>query len=156
MQLITRELFTEVLEKARRSPRRRMNHNFHSGDAELAHRFLNVLLHGTYIRPHRHLDPPKSEAFLVLEGEVFFLLFDDAGKIVRRELLGPDASFGVDIQPGVWHTVAALSPHAVCYEVKTGPYAPMADKEFAPWAPREGEAGVAAYLDSLLGASARP
>jgi hypothetical protein len=37
----------------------------------------------------------------------------------------------------------------VVYEVKTGPYAPNNDKSFAPWAPREGEPGVAAYLREL-------
>ena len=38
----------------------------------------------------------------------------------------------------------------MCYEVKPGPYSAANDKDFAPWAPREGEPGVAAYLESLL------
>jgi cupin fold WbuC family metalloprotein len=45
------------------------------------HRFRNVMIQGTYIAPHRHRDPPKSESFLVLEGELAFFTFDDAGQI---------------------------------------------------------------------------
>jgi len=107
------------------------------------------MVKGTYIAPHRHLDPPKAESFLVLEGEVAFFIFDDAGRVVRTELVGGDP-VGIDLPPGVWHTLTPLSAHAVCYEVKPGPYSAANDKDFAPWAPREGEPGVAAYLENLL------
>jgi len=55
VQLISGALFNKVADLASESPRRRKNHNFHSGPADNPHRFLNVLLAGTYIRPHRHL-----------------------------------------------------------------------------------------------------
>jgi len=113
------------------------------------HRFLNVLVKGTYVAPHRHLDPPKAESFVVLEGEIAFFIFDDVGAVVRTEKVGVDP-IGIDLPPGVWHATAPLSAHAVCYEVKPGPYSAATDKEFAPWAPREGEPGVAAYIESLL------
>ena len=149
VQLLDAALFAQLVERARTSPRQRTNHNFHATMEENPHRFLNVMVRGTYIAPHRHLDPPKSEAFIVLEGEVAFFTFDDAGRIVSRHILGRDAT-GIDVQPGVWHTLAVLSPHAVCYEVKPGPYSAANDKDFAPWAPKEGEPGVAKYLESLL------
>lgn len=152
VQLLDAALFARLVERARTSPRLRTNHNFHATMEENPHRFLNVMVRGTYIAPHRHLDPPKSEAFIVLEGEVAFFTFDDAGRIVGRHILGRDVT-GIDAQPGVWHTLAVLSPHAVCYEVKPGPYSAADDKDFAPWAPREGEPGVAAYLEWLLGAA---
>lgn len=151
MQLITRDLIEKVLEQAKRSPRRRMNYNFHSGPEDNPHRFLNVLVEGTYVRPHRHLDPPKAESFLVLEGQVAMFLFDDQGKVTSREVLGPpQGAIGIDIEPGVWHTLGVLTPHAVCFEVKPGPYAPQSDKEFAPWAPKEGDPAASAYLARLL------
>jgi cupin fold WbuC family metalloprotein len=113
------------------------------------HRFLNVMIKGTYIAPHRHLDPPKAESFLVLDGKIAFFTFDDAGRIASTHVIGGDV-VGIDIQPGVWHTMSPLTPHAICYEVKPGPYSANNDKDFASWAPREGDAGVPAYIESLL------
>src|ERR1700744_1923314 len=84
VKLISDSLFDTVAERAAASPRLRMNHNFHSDPADNPHRFLNVLLRGTYIRPHRHFDPPKSECFLVLEGTADVIIFDDLGAITAR------------------------------------------------------------------------
>ena len=152
IQLVDSALFRELVERARRSPRLRTNHNFHASMEDNPHRFLNVMIRGTYIAPHRHLDPPKAESFLVLEGEIAFFTFDPEGRIASTRVLGRDA-IGIDLAPGVWHTMTPLTPHAVCYEVKPGPYLASTDKDFAPWAPREGEPGVAAYLDRLLKAA---
>jgi len=143
------ELFARLIGRARETPRRRINHNFHAAMEENPHRFLNAMLRGTYIAPHRHLAPPKAEAFLVLSGEVAFFVFDDAGAIAGTWRLG-GSSVGIDVPPGVWHTLAVLSPEAVCYEVKPGPYSAANDKDFAPWAPREGQPGAAAYLERLV------
>lgn len=150
VQLITPELLRSVLDQARQSPRRRTNYNFHPALSDNPHRFLNVMLRGTYIAPHRHLDPPKSESFLVLEGQVAFLIFNDDGTIAARHLLGAPGALGIDIAPGVWHTLAVLTDHAICYEVKPGPYSPASDKSFAPWAPRESDPQASAYLQSLI------
>ena len=152
VQLLSRELLDSLIEHARRAPRLRTNHNFHSGPEDTPHRFLNVMARGTYIAPHRHLDPPKSESFLVVEGELAFFTFDDAGNILAVDRLGRDP-IGIDVQPGVWHSMAVLTDYAVCYEVKPGPYAPASDKEFGPWAPREGDPGTQAYLKLLLDAA---
>jgi cupin fold WbuC family metalloprotein len=149
VQLVDTALIRSLIERARQSPRLRTNHNFHASMDENPHRFLNVLIRGTYIAPHRHISPPKSESFLVIEGELAFFTFEDSGKIGSVHVLGRD-TIGIDVRPGVWHTTAVLTPHAVCFEVKPGPYSVTNDKDFAPWAPREGEPGVAAYLDGLL------
>lgn len=155
-QIIAKSLFASLVERAKTSPRLRANHNFHQTAAENPNRFLNVLVEGTYIAPHRHLDPPKPEAFLVLEGQVALFVFEEDGAIAECHLLGPETpSWGVDVPAGVWHSMAVLSPHAVCYELKPGPYVAASDKEFAPWAPREGEPGVPEFLNSLLQAARR-
>jgi cupin fold WbuC family metalloprotein len=151
IQLLTDSLIESVIGKAKASPRLRANHNFHAAAEDNPHRFLNVLTLGTYIAPHRHRAPPKAESFIVLEGEIAFFIFDDVGNVEQTIRLGPGhPARGIDLAPGLWHTLAALSPHAVCYEVKPGPYDAATDKEFAPWAPMEGEPGVAVYLDTLL------
>lgn len=130
-----------------------MNHNFHAGPADNPHRFLNVLLRGTYVRPHRHLQPPKAESFLVLYGEADVILFDDIGTITQRYRLGVGSPgekvWGIDLEPGVWHTVVAVTDRVVCFEVKPGPWHPSADKEFASWAPEETDSRAVKYLQEL-------
>lgn len=154
IQLLDRTLFQDLIGRAGRSPRLRTNHNFHAALEDNPHRFLNVMLRGTYVAPHRHRDPPKSESFLALEGELAFFTFHDDGRIATTHVLGREA-IGIDIQPGLWHTLAVLTPHAVCYEVKPGPYSAATDKDFAPWAPREGHPDAPAYLESLISAHHR-
>jgi len=154
MQILDEKLIRSVIAAARQSERRRMNLNLHRGNGDNPHRFLNVLLRGTYVTPHRHLRPPKSETFLILRGSVVFFVFADDGTIRETRTLaaGSDSGIplGIDIQPGIWHTLAALTEYAVCFEVKPGPYDPEDDKEFAPWAPLEGAADCGAYLQGIL------
>lgn len=153
VQLITGQLIEEVAAKAAQSPRLRMNHNFHSCAAENPHRFLNILLRDTYVRPHRHLDPAKDETFLVLEGAAAAILFNDAGQITEWHILGAESCqghvWGMDIAAGLWHTLLPVSARAVCFEVKPGPWDPGTDKDFAPWAPREDDPAKAEYLQQM-------
>jgi len=140
VQLITTEMFNNLERAAGASPRRRINHNFHEGPGDNPHRMLNVLLRGTYVRPHRHVTPPKTEAFLPLTGRVGIVCFDDAGTVTGQyELDAGGPVRGIDLPAGEWHTVLALTEVSVCYEVKPGPWEPASDKDFAAWAPREGE-----------------
>lgn len=150
VQLIDSGLFDALSRRASASPRLRTNHNFHSGAGDNPHRFLNVLARGTYCCPHRHLDPPKAESFVALRGEVVVFLFDDSGKLAEHHVLGRDGVYGIDLAPGLWHSVAALSEVAVCFEVKPGPYDVSNDKQFASFAPPEGDPRAAAYLAGLL------
>ncbi len=164
VQLISDELIEIVTEKARQSPRRRMNYNFHASNEDNPHRFLNVFLEHSYVQPHRHLRHPKAESFIVLEGHMAAFTFDDDGNVTSGYILGPGSfsgqiparaaqmgrSTGIDIAPGVWHTITAVSPVAVCYEVKPGPWDPATDKDMAPWAPPEGSPDVERYLNGLL------
>ncbi len=152
VKLLTRDMLAELRARAHSVPRLRTNYNFHASLEDNPHRFLNVMCRGTYITPHRHLLPPKSEAFLVLEGLVAFVIFEEGGAIASVTLLGPEGqALGIDIAPGIWHTLVVLSEDVVCYEVKPGPYSIADDKEFAPWAPREGRDGWDTYLERLTG-----
>jgi cupin fold WbuC family metalloprotein len=150
IQLITTALLESTLERARNTARLRTNHNFHAGDADNPHRFLNALIRGTYVTPHRHITPPKHESFLVLTGKVAFFVFDENGNVSNCYHLGEAGLLGVDLAPGIWHSMAALSDAAVIYEVKAGPYVPVSDKDFAPFAPREGDEQATSYLKGLM------
>ncbi len=82
------------------------------------------------------------------------ILFDDEGAITTRYQLGAESPegrlWGVDISPGVWHTILARTGRVVCFEVKPGPWVAANDKEFASWAPAESDPDAAAYCKSLL------
>jgi hypothetical protein len=54
----------------------------------------------------------------------------------------------VDIRPGVYHTMIALTPSAVL-EIIQGPYQADTHKQFAAWAPREGTPETRDYLARL-------
>lgn len=152
VQLIDDALIDATLARAVAAPRGRINHNFHPSLDSNLHRFLNAWTRGSYAAPHRHLQVPKPESFVVLRGELGLFVFDDAGAITDKFILGRDGLVGIDLEPGLWHTVTALTDTAVCFEVKSGPYDAATDKEFAPWAPREGDPAAAAYLAGLVSA----
>jgi cupin fold WbuC family metalloprotein len=152
LALISNELIDRAVAHSRQSPRRRMIQPLHRSADEAMHRMLNAVQPGSYIRPHRHLDPPKAEAWIVLRGAAAFFAFEDDGRIREcRRLEAGGEAVGVDLAPGIFHTFAALAPDTVIYEVKTGPYSEKTDKSFAPWAPEEGAPDASRYLDGLVG-----
>lgn len=117
-------------------PRLRMNFNFHRDTDDLLNRLLNAVEPGTYVRPHRHLNPDKEEVTLVLRGAVSCFVFDDRGEVLRRVDLNPEnGRYGMEIAAGLWHSLVVTAPHTVLYEVKRGPYVPVSSVGFARWAP---------------------
>lgn len=148
--VLSRSLVEDVCEASRASPRRRIILPFHKREDELLHRMLNVIQPDSYVRPHRHLEPPKAEAWVVLRGALAFFTFEDDGRI--RDCLSLEAGgeqFGVDLAPGIFHGLVALAPDTVIFEVKSGPFAPANDKAFAAWAPAEGSPEAAGYMARL-------
>lgn len=138
--------FQALSAKAQGVARARANLNLHPQLDDPVQRFLNAIEPGSYVRPHRHAEPQaKWELFVVLSGAVAVLVLDDAGVVQERVVLDAAGDCrAVEIPAGAWHTLAALVAGTVLFECKQGPYQPASDKDFAPWAPREGEAGAAA------------
>ncbi len=144
MKIVDRERILSVQRAAQQSSRLRANDNLHPTLEDPVQRFLNAMEPGTYVRPHRHAEPGHWELFLALEGRAAVLVFGDRGEVLGRVEIGPRGPVrAVEVPPGVWHAVAALEPGTVLFELKPGPYRPLADKDFAPWAPPEGDAGAA-------------
>jgi cupin fold WbuC family metalloprotein len=149
--IINRQLVSSVSEEAKKSARLRKNLNFHADLADPVNRMLNAFEPGTYVRPHKHESPDKCEVFLILTGKALALRFNDAGAIIDHVILdSAQGIYGVEFPPREWHTIVALAPETVLYEVKPGPYTPINDKNFASWAPSEGSPEAAAYLQSIL------
>ncbi|MFZ2948567.1 MAG: WbuC family cupin fold metalloprotein, partial [Desulfuromonadaceae bacterium] len=98
MKITTRELVARVSAEARQNPRLRRNHNFHPSDESRCHRLLNAIEPGSYIRPHRHLDPEKDEAFILLSGSLGIVIFTEDGGVAETVVLShPGGNLAVDI-----------------------------------------------------------
>ena len=134
------------------NPRRRDMHRFHAANGENPHRMVNTIQPGSYVRPHRHLAPAKSESFVLLSGSLGHVVFADDGSFSASDCVVLDRQRGVlaiDVRPGIWHGIVALAPDTAVFEVKPGPYTPIDDKDFAPFAPAEDAPEAKAYLREL-------
>lgn len=149
LKAIDVELLDRVSEEARRAPRLRKNFNLHPSDGSACHRLFNGAEPGTYIRPHRHLDPEKDETLLVVRGALGVVSFDQAGEVTETFTLTPGGTVAVDIPHGAYHTALSLESGTVFFETKAGPYLPLSAEEAAPFAPEEGSPEAAAYLERL-------
>lgn len=151
MKKITKSLLDQASEQAICSVRKRMNYNFHKSMEENLHRMLNAIEPGSYIQPHKHQDPDKAEAFILLRGKFLSVSFDELGNVTDHLILSFESgNLGVDIKAGVWHTIISLESRSVIYEVKDGPYVQLSDKNFAKWAPKEGSPEAEKYLLDLV------
>lgn len=150
MEVVTRELIAQVSAEARQNPRLRKNRNFHPSDQSRCHRLLNAIEPGSYIRVHRHRDPEKSEAFVIMSGRLGIVTFTDDGEVDETVLLSQaGGNLAADIPQGIYHTALALESGTVFYETKAGPYRLLGEDEKAPWAPEETDPQAAAFLQQL-------
>ena len=147
MQIVTPELIAQVIAGAQTSPRLRMNHKLHPSDHSRCHRLLNAIEPASYIRPHRHMDPEKDEAFILLRGSLGVMTFDDNGVVADSVLLSHTSGVvAVDIPHGMYHAAVSLESGTVFYEAKAGPYLPLTVDETAVWAPSDTEPNYKNYL----------
>ncbi len=148
---INSNLLETVSQKAKMTTRQRTNHNFHDTASDTLHRMLNAVEPNSYVCPHKHENPSKREAFIILQGSMLVVQFDLEGNITDHTILSTkNGNYGVEIPAGTYHTIAALEPSTVVYEIKDGPYDVSNDKGFAPWAPLEGSLDCQQYLTSLF------
>jgi cupin fold WbuC family metalloprotein len=148
---IDKDFITPLLEKASNSERKRTNYNFHIYPQDTLQRMLNLLNTGTYVQPHKHENPDKREAFIILKGKVAVVEFDDKGNPTESIILEANTkNYGCEIAAKTWHSIICLEDNSVVYEVKDGPYNALTDKDFASWAPVEGEDGTGEYVRNLL------
>ncbi len=147
---ISEKEIADLKAQAKHSPRKRKNYNFHKIAGDPLQRMMHAMNPGTYVQPHKHENPDKREAFIVLEGKVAVVEFNDMGKIISYVILGHyTGNYIVEIPERTWHMLIALEENSVVYEVKDGPYSPIDDKNFAGWAPKEGEDSCTDYLESV-------
>lgn len=153
---ITAGTLLDMEEAARSQARRRSHYNLHSDYSDPCQRLLNVVCSDSYIPPHCHDSSQGSEALFAIRGLFAVVTFDDLGNILSAYKMGSEKYengsnnlAGVQIEPGVWHTLIALSDIGVLLEVKAGPFNPIFPKKVASWAPDEGSDQSHLYLHEL-------
>jgi len=128
MKIIDTSLLDSVTEQAIKSPRLRMNHNFHESMEAKSQRLLNALEPGTEIPIHRHRT--TAETYILLRGTIRVLFYNNEREIIETIELNPlTGKYGVDIPAGQWHTLEVLEPGTVIFEVKDGPYRAIGDED---------------------------
>ena len=130
MKKLTAANLTDLARQARQSPRLRANSNLHQELGDPIQRLAIAMEPDTLILPHRH--PRTWEVLTALRGRFSVLVFDNAGRVIERAVLGEDCSV-VEIPVGGWHAVLSRDEGAVIFEVKHGPYAPIAEADVAAW-----------------------
>ncbi|MFA7429427.1 MAG: WbuC family cupin fold metalloprotein [Rhodospirillaceae bacterium] len=139
MNIIDRTILDALSAEAASLSRRRKNLNLHTALEDPIQRLCNAVEPGTYVRPHHHVSG-RWELFMVLRGVVRVLTFAEDGHVLTADVMGPGQdTVLIEIPGNTWHSMVSLQPGTVFFEVKPGPYSPASDKDFAAWAPREGE-----------------
>jgi len=142
--------FDALCEKSSTSERKRTIHCFHSTADDRIQRMVNVLEPETYVTPHKHENPDKREVFVLLKGSAVVVEFTENGEISDYFILKFPLQLIAEIAPRIYHCIIPLEKGTAVYELKDGPYDMADDKNFAPWAPFEGDALCNNYTKKLL------
>ena len=126
MKQITDTLLATLSQQAQDSPRHRANLNLHQELSDPIQRLAIAMEPDTVVLPHRH--PHTWELLFPLRGRFLVLHFDEAGTVIERTVLGEDCNL-LENPVGVWHAVLSLDEGGVIFEVKHGPYAPLAEAD---------------------------
>lgn len=140
VQLINKDLLSELHDKAANNERLRMNYDLRTTADDTSQRMLNALLPGTKVPIHRHLK--TSETVVCLEGCLDWVFYEelpniDAGgpihngemaadetcfrEIARFSVCPRDGQYGIQVPKGAWHSVIVHEPSTIL-EAKDGAY----------------------------------
>ncbi|MGH7058300.1 MAG: WbuC family cupin fold metalloprotein, partial [Acetobacteraceae bacterium] len=119
--------------------------------------FHSMLIHerkGTFYPPHRHAE--KGENWHIVEGRMAVFIFDRGGRVTDARRLGRMDGLIYQLDPGIYHTVIALSDTVIYHETKPGPFLGAADSLVPVWSPDPSDleavrfyvAGLLAHLDA--------
>ena len=128
-----RNVLDELPQRAKESPRLRMNLDLRNSPEDGSQRMLNALEPGTVLPIHRHRT--TSEVVVMLRGGAVQYLYDEQGRETDAVLLAagaldgegvPGAVPGMTIAKGQWHKLVALESGTVIFEAKDGAFVPLA------------------------------
>ena len=131
-----KKVLDELTQRAKESPRLRMNLDLRNSPEDGSQRMLNALEPGTVLPIHRHRT--TSEVVVMLRGRAVQYLYDEQGRETDAVLLAagaldgdgvPGAVPGMTISKGQWHKLVALESGTVIFEAKDGPYEPIGPED---------------------------
>lgn len=126
--IISNKLLDTISSQAKNSPRLRMNYNLHETLDAKVQRLFNAMEPGTIIPIQRHQN--TAETLMLVRGKMKVQLYDDNKNVIEEAILSHETgNYGVHIPVGVWHCVEILEPDTVMFEVKEGPYTPLAPED---------------------------
>ena len=88
---------------------------------------------------------------MAIRGKMALVVFADDGQVDMIVPFGDGCeTVAIDLPPTMWHALVSLQAGSIFFETKPGPYAPVSDKDFAPWSPDEGSTEAENYLANLM------
>lgn len=148
MKSVDPRVLSELIQTAGESPRKRSHYRLHPTLDDPIQRMAMVMNIGTYVRPHRHIEPSRWELFAILQGQVVVLCFTDDGTVINRvELKAGGPIMVTEIEAGHWHSITSLEDNSLLLECKPGPYIEIDDKDFASWSPQEGNRNCSKFTE---------
>lgn len=127
--VINQSLLDSLTEKAKASPRLRMNLDLRNSAEDKSQRMLNAIEPGSPLPIHRH--QKTSETVVCLRGRLVEEFYDELERTCtdRIELSPNGPTVALNIPAGQWHTVHSLESGTVIMEVKDGPYQPTGPED---------------------------
>ena len=126
--LIDTKLLNALTERAKASPRLRMNLDLRNTPADQSQRMLNALEPGTVMPIHRHRH--TSETVVVLRGKVKWLYYNDKGELTDTILVEAGGDIcGLSVPMGQWHSIECLETGSVILETKDGAWEALKEED---------------------------
>ena len=126
---ITQALLDDLTEKAKASPRQRMNLDLRNSAEDVSQRMLNAIEPGSPMPIHRH--QKTSETVVCLRGKLVWEFYDELERRCTEAIeLSPGGQVvALNVPAGQWHTVRALESGSVILEMKNGAYEPIGPED---------------------------
>lgn len=97
--LLTSKILDETTQKAKESPRLRMNYNLHESFEDSVQRMFNALEPGTVVPIARH--QTCAETLIILRGRLRVLIYNDNKEIIEDVIISPSSeNIGYHIPKG--------------------------------------------------------
>lgn len=122
---ITNSLFEELISKAKKSSRLRVNFCLHKTQEDKVQKMINVICPGSEVPIHRHLN--TEETLVLLKGKIIIRYYNEKMEEVENFELSSNNPV-IDIMRGQWHSITVTEP-VILLEIKEGPYRPLKNDE---------------------------
>lgn len=125
---IDKDLLDALTEKAKASPRLRMNLDMRTSPEDSSQRMLNALEPGTVLPIHRHRK--TTETVVILRGSATQYFYDDEGQVTEQlTITAGTPNCGMSVEKGRWHRMESHESGTVIFEAKDCPYEPIGEED---------------------------